>query len=143
MWEPPLCGDRREDRDAKAPPILRSLGAALLCGEERRKIKERRGSRPPEQFFRGGFQRLPTLPFQVRRGRDVPDETAPFHQGPLDIAMPQRIGSDFVTAVGTCDDFANDFRRARAVMNRHSHFEIAGMIGTLVDALAKRTEPPA
>jgi hypothetical protein len=36
------------------------------------------------------FERAPTFPFQVRRADDVPEQTSPFHERSLDVAVPER-----------------------------------------------------
>src|SRR6476646_5776423 len=89
-----------------------------LRGEERWEIEKGRRCDPAEQFLRGRLQRHPTLPFQIRRGNDVPEKAAPFHPSTFDIAVPQRIRGDLVATRGMRDDLANDFRRAGAVMHR-------------------------
>ena len=86
---------------------------------------------------RGFLQRAPPIPFQVRRADDVPEEAAPFHERALDIAGAERFVRHSVTAGRVRDQLADDFRSAGAVMDGHSHFQIARMIGATVNPLAR------
>ena len=92
---------------------------------------------------RSRFQFAPAIPGEVWRIHDVPQETAPFHQRALDVARAQRIAREPVARPGIGRDFADYFRRARAVMRRCAHFEITRMIGPIINALAKNAEPSA
>ena len=115
----------------------------LLRGEERWEIENGRRCDPAEQFVRGQLQSHPAVPVQIRRGNDVPEKAAPFHQSTFDIAVTQRIRGDLVATRGMRDDLANDFRRAGAVMYRDAHLEVSRMIGPFIHALAERPEPSA
>ena len=93
-------------------------------------------------FLGSHLQLTPAIPLQVGRRRDVAQETAPFHERALNIAMTQQIRGDSVTSAWILDQLANHFCRARAVMDRHAHFQITRMIRAFVDRLAKGAESP-
>ena len=120
-----------------------SSGATLLCGEERWEIEKGWRCDSAEQFPRGRLQSHPAVPFQSRRGGDVPEEAAPFHQRTFNIAVAQPIRGKLVATRRMRDDLANDFRRAGAVMHRDAHLQVSRMIGPFIEALAERPEPSA
>ncbi len=90
---------------------------------------------------RGLLQRTPTIPLERRRANNVPEEAAPFHEGALNIAVPERFVRHPITSRRGVDQFANDFRCARPVVDGHAHFQITGMIGPAINSLAKNSEP--
>src|SRR4051812_26418608 len=87
------------------------------------------------------LQGPPAFPREIGRADDVSKETAPFHHGPLDVAVAKRFIGEPITSSRIHDELANYFRRARSVLDRHAHFEIAGMIGAAVGLLAKNPKP--
>ena len=86
---------------------------------------------------------MPAIPIEIWRADDVSQETAPFHQRAFDVSGTKRVVGQFVTRARIRHDFANDFGRAGAVLHRHAHLQITGMIGTAVNALAKDAQMPA
>ena len=73
----------------------------------------------------------------------MPQKTAPFHQHPLDVAVPKRFVGEPVTSRRIGNQLANHLRRAGTVLHRDAHFQIAGMIGPTVNLLTENAEPSA
>src|SRR6266852_5261032 len=135
----PLACDSRARRVLvlleSSDSTARVIETTLLRGEERWKIQDSRRFRVLNVMSGRGFQLHPAVPIELGRSNDVAQQTAPFHERPLDIAVTKRVVRELVTRCGSRDQLAHDFGRARAVVDRHSHLEIAGMVRSFVNTL--------
>src|SRR5437763_14589002 len=73
----------------------------------------------------------------------MPQKAAPFHQRAFDIAVPERFVGESVTRRPIRDELADHLRSARAILHRHAHFQVAGVIGASINLLAENAEPSA